>query len=539
MARRSLPNLLLLVIALAFIFFTLLHLASTFHSRPSDEVLIPEAQVVVAKPKETPILKAINPPLPKPQRTKHKGTAAGSRPKEPLRGHGSYPTSPAKLTIIAIWNPTSAEPIYLPNFFASVAANPSIDFLFIKYDRHRLGTPCSKYAPDVKNVREVCLSFEEYWALHLEFLCERWGGCTKMQKFLVTRKLHERSSGDRVNSYFRPFRAAVFKKWIHPETPIWGWCDMDNILGSFERNFPWELAPSYDIVFPAPPIDYGEEMLLFMPGHLAFFKHASYVVDEFMQFPNVKDMKGFMDLPWVSSDTEECEYSHFAFTATNLTFLRFPGIVHSRYHISSISSGVYSIENEELWNSSSTISTISSTTRPSSTAQVDALRAGLLKSLNDYATNWTTERQPVTSDVGKEYVLDVQVGTFKWFLWFPQKYAVHIVADKEKMVEYPYKRYVSRKTPMGPIFDRTEPYEGRGLVAIPSSAYSLNGVSTKDSQPIRVFDMLYNHFQVEKYAKWWALPDHALTSDELLFVDRTQGVILWNSTGEVLFEANI
>ena len=129
-----------------------------------------------------------------PRRKKHKV------PKKKPIVH--YPSPAPKLTIIAIWNPSpdNKEPIYLPNFFASIAANPSIDLLFIKYDRHRVGTP-SCGPSHVKNMRQVCLSFEEYWKLHADFLCKRWGGCSTPQRQELVSKLHERAPGDRVRSH--------------------------------------------------------------------------------------------------------------------------------------------------------------------------------------------------------------------------------------------------------------------------------------------------------------------------------------------------
>lgn len=92
-------------------------------------------------------------------------------------------TSATNITIIAIWNPKSPEigkwrpkSSYLANFFASVAANPQIDLLFIIYDRFGVG--CTDdivpEAMGIWNVRPVCMSFEEYWDLHTEFLCGRW-----------------------------------------------------------------------------------------------------------------------------------------------------------------------------------------------------------------------------------------------------------------------------------------------------------------------------------------------------------------------------
>lgn len=101
--------------------------------------------------------------------------------------------------MIAIWNPGPSQPLYLANFFASVAGNPSLDMLFIKDDRHEVG--CDEpLAPNVTNVREVCLSSEEYWGLHADFLCERWGGCTELERETVMSKMFERRWGDRVRT---------------------------------------------------------------------------------------------------------------------------------------------------------------------------------------------------------------------------------------------------------------------------------------------------------------------------------------------------
>lgn len=111
-----------------------------------------------------------------------------------------YPTSAPKITIIGIWNPGSSTPLYLPNFFASVAGNPSVDVLFIKDDRHEVGCE-APLAPGVPNVREVCLSSEEYWGLHADFLCERWGGCSELERETVMSKMFERRWGDRVSCY--------------------------------------------------------------------------------------------------------------------------------------------------------------------------------------------------------------------------------------------------------------------------------------------------------------------------------------------------
>jgi hypothetical protein len=60
--------------------------------------------------------------------------------------------------MIIVWTSKGkTPPAYLPNFLASVAANPSLDFLMIKYDKYKVGDCDVPLAPDIRNVREVCL----------------------------------------------------------------------------------------------------------------------------------------------------------------------------------------------------------------------------------------------------------------------------------------------------------------------------------------------------------------------------------------------
>lgn len=153
--------------------------------------------------------------------------------------HSDYPAVPPKIQLIAIWSPGDRPPTYLPNFFASVAANPTVDLLFIEYNRYnRSKEECTRpRAPGVPNVREVCLSEHQVWSLHVDFFCE-WWRCDNHQRTRVVNTMVERAVSDRVscnfmnkkilhlvicqvNSFYRPYRAAVFRRWIHPDTKLW------------------------------------------------------------------------------------------------------------------------------------------------------------------------------------------------------------------------------------------------------------------------------------------------------------------------------
>ena len=59
----------------------------------------------------------------------------------------------------------------------------------------------------------------------------------------------------------------------------------------------------YDIVFPSGPYDNADEngILLYIPGHLAFFRNSDHVVDEFIKFPQVASYDGFFQNEWMDS----------------------------------------------------------------------------------------------------------------------------------------------------------------------------------------------------------------------------------------------
>ncbi|KAF7430761.1 hypothetical protein PC9H_006472 [Pleurotus ostreatus] len=453
---------------------------------------------------------------------------------------GALPTIPErpKITIIAIWNPKTnnpKDPIYLPNFFASVAANPSIELLFIKYDKYEVGCQ-TPFAPDLPNVKEICLATDEYWKLHAKFLCDYWRGCSDEEHANVLKKLYERAGKDYGNSYFRPFRPEIFHQWVNPHTAIWAWCDMDIFMGDFERNFPWDVAGDFDFLWPSPPQD-SDDILVFFPGHLAFFKRAPHVIDEFMRLPNFRSLEAFMDLPWLTSATEECEYSHWALTQSSLTFLRFPGMVESGFHFSTTNRGVFSIENPGFWDLS--LREMAPENREMRVSLGTSLQGR--KSLPPPLPTFTRD--------GKENEVVLHVGEYTHVLWFPQQYAVNLLVDETKTLKRPYKRYLMRREPHGPVYDRSEPV-GEKLFAIPQDAYA---ESPDRSAPMLAWELLYSHFQSEKYSEmftiyvvnykdWWGLPGvptEGLAPDQVLFVDQRRGSYIWNSTGHIVFSARV
>jgi hypothetical protein len=86
---------------------------------------------------------------------------------------------------------------------------------------------------------------------------------------------------------------------MDPNTKIWGWCDMDVMFGNFTRAFPWDVMENFDIMvahtFPVHPTD---RVLLYLPGHLTFFRNSAQVTTGFLAFPNFQNLNAFLHDPW-------------------------------------------------------------------------------------------------------------------------------------------------------------------------------------------------------------------------------------------------
>lgn len=122
------------------------------------------------------------------------------------QSHQSHPLKPPapKITLISVWNPSPKSlkdhVAYLPNFFDSVRANPSIHLLFIIYDKFNIGCDGTwRISPDYPNIEEICFSTEEYWKLHADYLCEHWA-CGVEEKIKVMSELVRRSETDLVSA---------------------------------------------------------------------------------------------------------------------------------------------------------------------------------------------------------------------------------------------------------------------------------------------------------------------------------------------------
>lgn len=120
---------------------------------------------------------------------------------EEALGTDPVPTAP-RLTLISLWSPQDDRPnIHIPNFLASAAANPSLSLLLIKFDKYKLNNgECEKplvQGESYANVREVCMSLEEYFERHIKWLCGEWK-CSAAQRKETKVILEDRLFSDRV-----------------------------------------------------------------------------------------------------------------------------------------------------------------------------------------------------------------------------------------------------------------------------------------------------------------------------------------------------
>ena len=168
-----------------------------------------------------------------------RSSVALTPPNNNLTTTPSLSARPPNITIIAIWNPkTNARPqAYLPNYFASIRANPKIHLLFVVFDKFQYG--CDKpIAPIAENIKEICFDIEGYWRLHAEFLCQRWG-CLPEEEEVLLQTLIRRSDGDWVSSSYLQLVACstsyrhFLGEFLLPSFPSWHIFEMDKPRESY------------------------------------------------------------------------------------------------------------------------------------------------------------------------------------------------------------------------------------------------------------------------------------------------------------------
>lgn len=60
---------------------------------------------------------------------------------------------------------------------------------------------------------------------------------------------------------------------------------------------PWDVAPQFDLIIPAQPADV-DYIMLFMSGHLMFFRHSPYVWEQFLHYYRLQSLEAFLGAPY-------------------------------------------------------------------------------------------------------------------------------------------------------------------------------------------------------------------------------------------------
>ncbi|VDB89131.1 unnamed protein product [Peniophora sp. CBMAI 1063] len=437
-----------------------------------------------------------------------------------------------RMTLIVLWSPQDRDDSYLPNFFASAGANPSLDVLLIKFDKYGLGAEHCEVprAAHVPNVREVCVDMEEYWDLHIDWLCAEWG-CDARMREMAREVMVRRLPADRVNSFYRPFRAEVFEKYMLSGVDLWAWADLDVILGNLDRVFPWDLAPSFDVMLAGWPTNWST-LLLYMPGHFTAFRRSPDVARAFQRaVPALVTYNAFVgeEFAEFGDACEEGEYSHALFMRTGLRFLRFDAMVDAGHHVSTLD-GVFAVEDDHALPTP----LISSDLAPKEATLVSA-RPAINAALAAHAMPGETqdnEQQHTFTAEGLEAPITLrQDASSVPFVWFDPQYAV--AYDSPLAQEVPGngrhgRRYVMRRDIDGPVTERFEPAQ-RIHFDIPGQG--------EGSERAWLREGLYTHLQTEKYAPWWALPQRALAPGEVLYVDKEHGAHVWDADANLVWQS--
>ncbi|ODN80081.1 hypothetical protein L198_07891 [Cryptococcus wingfieldii CBS 7118] len=164
------------------------------------------------------------------------------------------------------------------------------------------------------------------WAAHRDYFCARWKrGCSRSQRRLMLDDMITLDHLSTPQSVYPILRGWVFRKYLNPRTRWWGYCDSDIFVGDFSRTFPYDLAldDTFDVLMPTEPSDNGGGRLIFMRGHMTFFRNSETTEDRLLSFPHFKSFDTWDNMPLPGPSMGEAEYSHFVVGNPEINILSF------------------------------------------------------------------------------------------------------------------------------------------------------------------------------------------------------------------------
>jgi len=386
-------------------------------------------------------------------------------------------------------------------FLESIARQPDeVELVLIQRGRNVMnleGTIASR----ARNIKVVQMSDDRYWDFHRDYFCKRWGGCNERDRRRIDRHLRNVGRYDPQSYSLSILRGQVFKSFIHPGVEWWGWCDFDTVIGSLKRKFPWDIiADDYDVILPVHR-NTDPQRLMFMRGHLTFFRNTQRSADKITGHPDFKTKEGWLNMrdfhykeacrkhKTLGCSPKEASYSSYIVNNPSVNFLAFDALAKKHY-LAVTSHGTYALSN----------------------GLSDKRRAILVaeRLLSDKQSDHQPSflpPPPTFSDMGQVRDITLIQGNYSaGSVWFHPKYSTHYVpvyGNGEKSFKIDnYLTYIYRLN--GRTEERLEP------------------VSKVEKRPDVIEEWLYLHWQEEKKKDWFLeIPRQFLGSEDWILL--TQG----------------
>ncbi|WVQ81664.1 hypothetical protein IAT38_003789 [Cryptococcus sp. DSM 104549] len=394
------------------------------------------------------------------------------------------------ITLIIVYDGVKL-PSFSPYFFDSVERQGhALELLLVQ---RRGCSDLTQHTRGHGNIKHVCLSEDKFWGAHRDYLCKRWGGCTRAQSNLMLGDMVTLGRLAMPQAVYPTLRGWVFRKYMNPRTAYWGYCDMDIFLGDLSQNFPYDLAAQndYDVFIPTEPSEMGGNRLLFMRGHLTFFRNSKVTENRLLRYEYFRSFEAWDEMTRLSMSVGEGEQSHFVVGDPKVNLLAFDGLAPAPLIRSSSLAGVVSLPDS---------------LRPASGTPI--LPPHVIRQLMTPALHLPT--RPSFSDDGLVFPMSITQGEAPpgYGIWFPERFCSWYVAEPQP------------KETHGAI-------GGAGRQRWRRYVMKLNNQWTERLEPMREFrghfkdggmdgahQWLYAHWQEEKKKSYFRdLPTHISPGD--------------------------
>ncbi|WVQ97974.1 hypothetical protein IAU59_005094 [Kwoniella sp. CBS 9459] len=231
------------------------------------------------------------------------------------------------ITLIGFFKGPVIGPQVVPWFFKSVGRQPhALDFLIIQREGCE---DLSKWTKGMTNIKHICLSEDEFWGAHVDYLCKKFkGGCSSKQKKIMLKDMSYFGKTPNPQAVYPVLRGWVFEKYVDPRSALWGYCDMDTFLGDFSQTFPYDLLDRpFDVFMPSELTDGAGIRLIFMRGHMTFFRRSPVTERKILGYHGFRSFDDW-DIGFIQPQHSigEGNFSHFVVGDPHINLVTFDGL---------------------------------------------------------------------------------------------------------------------------------------------------------------------------------------------------------------------